>query len=65
MERWALKIDMRKLSALSFIVISIGCYLRTRHFNAEVDFVTIASIQLFMGIGISLFFMPMTTILLS
>jgi DHA2 family multidrug resistance protein len=58
------KIDMRKLSALSFIVISISCYLRT-HFNAEVDFVTIASIQLFMGIGISLFFMPMTTILLS
>jgi DHA2 family multidrug resistance protein len=42
----------------------MSCYLRT-HFNAEVDFVTIASIQLFMGIGISLFFMPMTTILLS
>jgi len=62
--RMGTKIDMRKLTALSFIVISLSCYLRT-HFNNEVDFVTIASIQLFMGIGISLFFMPMTSILLS
>jgi len=56
--------DMRKLAALSFVVIGISCYWRAT-FNVDVDFTTIALAQLFMGIGISLFFMPMTTILLS
>ncbi|MCE0495900.1 DHA2 family efflux MFS transporter permease subunit [Vibrio sp. DNF-1] len=56
--------DMRKLAAWSFIVIGSSCYMRAQ-FNSDVDYFTIAIIQLFMGIGISLFFMPMTTILLS
>ncbi len=57
-------LDMRKLAAGSFIVIAISCYARAR-FYTDVDFTSIAVVQLFMGIGISLFFMPMTTILLS
>ncbi|WP_342609572.1 DHA2 family efflux MFS transporter permease subunit [Vibrio tritonius] len=62
--RFGHKMDMRMLAAGSFVVIAISCYARAR-FNTEVDFGSIAIIQLFMGIGISLFFMPMTTILLS
>ena len=58
------RLDMRKLAALSFIVISLSCFMRS-NFTTDVDFHTVALIQLFMGIGISLFFMPMTTILLS
>ncbi|MBB6054872.1 DHA2 family efflux MFS transporter permease subunit [Tolumonas osonensis] len=58
------RLDMRKLAASSFVVISLSCFMRS-NFTTDVDFYTIASIQLFMGIGISLFFMPMTTILLS
>lgn len=56
--------DMRWLAASSFAVIGISCYMRAQ-FNLDVDFTTIALIQLFMGIGIALFFMPMTTILMS
>jgi len=58
------KLDMRMLAAISFMVIAFSCYVRAG-FNSDVDFASIALIQLFMGIGISLFFMPMTTILLS
>ncbi|WNJ96454.1 DHA2 family efflux MFS transporter permease subunit [Vibrio ruber] len=62
--RFGSHLDMRKLASLSFVVIGLSCYARAR-FNSDVDFATIASVQLFMGIGIALFFMPMTTILLS
>jgi DHA2 family multidrug resistance protein len=62
--KYSHKMDMRVLAAISFIVIAASCLLRAR-FNIEVDFQSIALVQLFMGIGISLFFMPMTTILLS
>ncbi|PJC87256.1 MFS transporter [Vibrio sp. HA2012] len=62
--RFGPKLDMRILAAFSFVVMGVSCYLRAQ-FNTDVDFTTIALVQLFMGIGISLFFMPMTTILLS
>ncbi len=62
--RFGGRMDMRLLASCSFIVIATSCFLRAR-FNTDVDFTTIALVQLFMGIGISLFFMPMTTILLS
>ncbi|MEI8634764.1 hypothetical protein P4S72_27365 [Vibrio sp. PP-XX7] len=58
------QIDMRKLAATSFLVIAISCYFRAQ-FNSGVDFGSIAWVQFFMGIGIALFFMPMTNILLS
>lgn len=62
--RLGTRLDMRKLGALSFIVISLSCWMRSE-FNMDIDFKSVAAIQLFMGIGISLFFMPMMTILLS
>lgn len=62
--RYANRMDLRLLPACSFVVIAMSCYMRAQ-FNIDVDFATVALIQLFMGIGISLFFMPMTTILLS
>lgn len=58
------RLDMRWLAAGSFLVIGVSCYWRTL-FNLNVDFATIALIQLFMGLGIGLFFMPMTTILMA
>ncbi|MFC3023481.1 DHA2 family efflux MFS transporter permease subunit [Vibrio zhugei] len=62
--RFGHKMDMRMLAAGAFVVIGASCLMRAG-FNTEVDFTTIAIVQLFMGIGIALFFMPMTTILLS
>ncbi len=62
--RFGHKMDMRMLAAGSFLVMGLSCYARAQ-FNSEVDFGSIAMVQLFMGIGISLFFMPITTILLS
>lgn len=62
--RFGSHLDMRKLAAMSFIVIAISCYARAR-FNIDVDFKSIALVQLFMGVGVAMFFMPMTTILLS
>jgi DHA2 family multidrug resistance protein len=62
--RFGGSLDMRKLASLAFVVIALSCYARAC-FNTDVDFTSIALVQLFMGIGISLFFMPMTTILLS
>lgn len=58
------RIDMRKLGAGAFLVISLTCLLRS-HFNMEVDFPHVAAVQFLMGLGVSLFFMPLTTILLS
>ena len=62
--RFAHKTDMRLLAAGSFVVIGASCYLRAR-FSTEVDYVHIAAVQTFMGLGVALFFMPTTTILLS
>lgn len=62
--RFAHKADMRILVTISFMVIGASCFLRSR-FNTEVDFYTIAEVQMFMGIGISFMFMPLTTIILS
>ncbi|MDW6002903.1 DHA2 family efflux MFS transporter permease subunit [Vibrio mangrovi] len=58
------KLDMRILTIISFIVIGGSCYMRSC-FNLDVDFTTVALVQFFMGFGIALFFMPVTTILLS
>lgn len=62
--RFAHKADMRILVTISFMVIGASCFMRAR-FNTDVDFYTIAEVQMFMGIGISFMFMPLTTIILS
>ncbi|TKI03199.1 DHA2 family efflux MFS transporter permease subunit [Martelella alba] len=62
--RYAHVFDLRLLAGGSFLVIAVSCFMRA-DFNTEVDFYHIAMIQGFMGIGIALFFMPTTSILLS
>lgn len=61
---YANRFDLRLLTSMSFIVISSSCFMRAM-FNTDVDFQHIAEVQLFMGIGVALFFMPLTSILLS
>ncbi|AHL76314.1 multidrug resistance protein B [Stutzerimonas stutzeri] len=62
--KYAHKVDLRLLAGGSFLVIGASCFVRAT-FNTEVDYRHIAEIQVFMGLGIALFFMPTTSILLS
>ncbi|HEY0209108.1 DHA2 family efflux MFS transporter permease subunit [Acerihabitans sp.] len=62
--RYAHKFDLRLLAGGSFLVIGVSCFMRA-DFNTQVDYYHIAMIQGFMGIGVALFFMPTTSILLS
>lgn len=62
--RYAYKVDMRLLVTLAFIVMGSASFMRAG-FNTQVNFEHIALIQLFMGVGVALFFMPLMTILLS
>lgn len=62
--KYAHKFDLRILSGLAFTAIGASCFMRAG-FTNEVDFTHIALVQLFMGIGIALFFMPTLSILLS
>ncbi|WP_263144893.1 DHA2 family efflux MFS transporter permease subunit [Pseudomonas sp. RIT-PI-AD] len=62
--RFAHKTDLRLLAAGSFLVIGASCYMRAQ-FSTDVDYLHIAAVQAFMGLGIALFFMPTTSILLS
>jgi DHA2 family multidrug resistance protein len=61
--RYANRVDLRILASLSFLTMGVSCLLRAQ-FNTS-DFRTIAEVQMFMGIGVALFFMPITTIVLS
>ncbi len=62
--KYAQKFDMRMLSGLAFLAMGLSCFMRA-NFTAEVDFYHVALVQLFMGGGVALFFMPTLTILLS
>lgn len=62
--KYAHKFDLRVLAGLAFTAIGASCFMRAG-FNNQVDFTHIALVQLFMGIGIALFFMPTLSILLS
>ena len=62
--RYAPKVDMRLLVSISFLVMGTSCFMRAG-FSTDADYAHIAKIQFFMGIGTALFFMPLTTILLS
>ena len=52
------------LAGLAFMAIGLSCFMRAG-FTNEVDFQHIAMVQLFMGIGVALFFMPTLSILMS
>ncbi|MBH3463041.1 MULTISPECIES: DHA2 family efflux MFS transporter permease subunit [Pseudomonas] len=62
--KYAHRFDLRLLAGIAFLAIGASCYMRAG-FTNEVDFLHIALVQLFMGIGVALFFMPTLTILLS
>ncbi|ABF13984.1 drug resistance transporter, EmrB/QacA subfamily [Baumannia cicadellinicola str. Hc (Homalodisca coagulata)] len=62
--RYGDKLDLRLLACCSFFIIGFSCYMRS-NFTMNIDYNHIAMIQCFMGIGVALFFMPTTNILLS
>jgi DHA2 family multidrug resistance protein len=62
--RFAPSIDMRLLVTLSFAIMGAASFMRAG-FNTDVNYAHIAQVQFFMGIGTAVFFMPLTTILLS
>ncbi|NAT78426.1 MFS transporter [Dickeya dadantii] len=62
--RYGNRVDLRLLATLSFVIMGLSCLMRAR-FTIDVDFMTIAGVQLFMGIGVAFFFVPLTSILLS
>lgn len=62
--KYAPKFDLRLLAGLAFFGIGLSCFMRS-NFTSQVDFEHVAMVQLFMGAGIALFFMPTLSILLS
>ena len=58
------KFDLRMLASFAFVAMSMTSFLRSG-FNLDVDFERVAWIQLFQGVGVALFFMPVLQILLS
>jgi len=62
--KYANRFDLRILASVAFVAMSMTSFLRSG-FNLEVDFHTIAAVQLFQGLGVALFFMPVLQILLS
>jgi len=62
--KYATRMDLRILAAASFLVMGATCFMRS-DFNLQVDFYHVAIVQLWQGLGVALFFMPVLTILLS
>ncbi len=62
--KYATRFDLRLLTSGSFVVMGATCFLRS-NFYIGVDFQHVALVQLLQGLGVALFFMPVTTILLS
>lgn len=62
--KYATRVDLRLLASSAFLVMGITCFLRSDFF-LDIDFASVALVQLLQGLGVALFFMPVTTILLS
>lgn len=60
----ARRLDMRLMACLSFLVFA-GCFFWRAGSTPGMDFFSVALPQLILGIGVALFFMPLTTIILS
>jgi len=58
------RVDLRLLASIAFVFLSVTCFMRA-DFNLEVNFNHVAGVQLLMGAGVALFFMPVLQILLS
>ncbi|HHW4678261.1 MAG TPA: DHA2 family efflux MFS transporter permease subunit [Xylella sp.] len=62
--KYALRFDLRILAGIAFVFMSATSFQRS-NFNLQVDFYDVAMIQVVMGVGVALFFMPVLQILLS
>ena len=62
--KYATRFDLRLLASCAFLVMGTTCLLRSQ-FYLDIDFYHVAMVQLLQGLGVALFFMPVTTILLS
>jgi MFS transporter, DHA2 family, multidrug resistance protein len=62
--KYATKFDLRMLASFAFVVMALTSFFRAG-FNLDVDFQRVAEVQLWQGLGVALFFMPVLTILLS
>jgi len=62
--KYASRFDLRMLASFAFVVMATTSFIRSG-FNLDVDFNRIAMVQLWQGLGVALFFMPVLTILLS
>ncbi len=62
--KYASRIDLRYLASMAFMVMGLTCFMRS-DFYLGVDFYHVAIVQLWQGLGVALFFMPVLTILLS
>ena len=62
--KYAHRFDLRLLASLAFVAMAMTSFARS-YFNLDVDFQSIATIQLLQGLGGALFFMPLLSILLS
>ncbi|WP_045761898.1 DHA2 family efflux MFS transporter permease subunit [Xanthomonas albilineans] len=62
--KYASRFDLRLLASISFVVMAITSFMRS-DFNLRISFESVAGVQLLMGIGVALFFMPVLQILLS
>lgn len=62
--RYAMRFDLRVLASIAFVVMGATCFLRS-NFYLEIDFFHVAMMQALMGVGVALFFMPVTVVLLS
>ncbi|GAB6196098.1 DHA2 family efflux MFS transporter permease subunit [Lysobacter xanthus] len=62
--KYATRFDLRILATFAFMVMAGTSFIRSG-FTLDVDFQRIAMVQLWQGLGVALFFMPVLTILLS
>ncbi|UYB53784.1 DHA2 family efflux MFS transporter permease subunit [Xanthomonas sp. AM6] len=62
--KYAPRFDLRMLASIAFIFMAATSFMRS-DFNLQVDFAHVAGVQLLMGVGVALFFMPVLQILLS
>ncbi|MEB1529665.1 DHA2 family efflux MFS transporter permease subunit [Xanthomonas sp. WHRI 7945] len=62
--KYAPRFDLRMLASVAFIFMAATSFMRS-DFNLQVDFAHVAGVQLLMGVGVALFFMPVLQILLS
>ncbi|RAP57664.1 DHA2 family efflux MFS transporter permease subunit [Oleiagrimonas sp. MCCC 1A03011] len=62
--KYAPRTDLRLVAAAAFVVLGLTCFAQSQ-FYVGVDFMHVALVRGFQGLGVALFFMPVLTILLS